>query len=52
MINKIYYLLPTFNESLNIDSILKNFIKFYKKKKKIKNYNYIFLFWLKKKFIL
>ena len=32
MKNKIFYILPTFNESLNITSLLKKFDNFYKKK--------------------
>ena len=33
MKNKIFYILPAFNESLNISSLLKKFNNFYKKKK-------------------
>ena len=32
MKNKIFYILPAFNESLNIISLLKKFDNFYKKK--------------------
>ena len=36
--SNIFYILPCYNEELNLNKLLKDFINFYKKK--IKNYNF------------
>ena len=35
MIRKIYYILPSFNESLNLNKLLKDFKIFFKNKKEL-----------------